>query len=1111
MQSGVETINISVLKQYKSEFTSEQSSFKHSSYATFTNGYINHCDDPYIKIMAQKLNTMYASIEKGYSNIKSWWDKYISTYENLNLKLSNDSSELLTPLTDSVDNKELIESLDGDIGGLDSLDTYSPKTSENESNSVKEVLGNFKKKFPSEKKIFNKNEGLFEHIVDKANNDLIDELYGGAVGTLNVFGSGVLRGLEKFTDAGIAIDSGLMYIGGKAVGIFDKEKGKEYTDYAKQYAADNISGMNDVVSGTEIVQNADQFRKESAETITGATNEKVGNFFDKYIYGTVEGVGESVPLLFAGGIAGKCLTGGASLLMKAGAFASLGFADGAGSSFKDNVIFNITDPQTGEIIRDENGEIIAIHALDNTLKSSMLGGLWGGISWGAGTFIGGANFFGNPLANSAARISIDTMFGAAETPVQSGIQTTYNGQSFKETFEANGGWSSVGSGAAMGAFMSACGEAKYLENASKYANLLESNPSEFARKLTEFGLSEVDAESAIKNMDPNKLIAEMLYMDEIKPAQKMDENGEKIPITDEKYKTELDKFARNINGENVPITVLDSAKSGVKQFINNLKIGAEYTKYFLFDSEVANAGFVNPKAIADAFKSIGDKITGKGKKEFNNIFSDIYDTDKSIIVEFYKNNGYDEKSIFNYINNTPKDEVIAHMESLSTHNQKILEDYYLKIEENDAKLDKYIENTLKEYGMYSVENALDFKNKLYSGEYGADYIYSEYRNDYINTMREIYDYNIKMNALYDVTTNGLGVKLQSSIGRDRLKNISNSFESLDCQGYTNIDGNYVEKNRYGVAQGAIKQEFVWDINGQKVATVDYMNLKNKIMNQYGFSKNEASMILSGLDNVGACSYAATVNEIFAHYFNDPNQFYKDFGYPMFKDINGVPTLNGSELLADLYIYSNMVENGGKLIYYNPGDNSYHLGGLAYDPINIDNFGRTILDASNQEYMMNFRDGKNKIIGSFLNSKNPNITFESRKLLDTYDTEHSIYDYTNQRYKNLQQKTVPIDVFYEGSDVMNSIYSVLAEGGTIELDFGSNDLTQDPIYMKCLSKGGVDVSTASWNEGGAHAVFVTGIVPNQGFIVSSWGKKYFMSFENLSKNGFYQIHGIKIGW
>ena len=748
MKSGVETINISVLKQYKSEFTSEQSSFKHSSYATFTNGYINHCDDPYIKIMAQKLNTMYASIEKGYSNIKSWWDKYISTYENLNLKLSNDSSELLTPLTDSVDNKELIESLDGDIGGLDSLDTYSPKTSENESNSVKEVLGNFKKKFPSEKKIFNKNEGLFEHIVDKANNDLIDELYGGAVGTLKVFGSGVLRGLEKFTDAGIAIDSGLMYIGGKAVGIFDKEKGKEYTDYAKQYAADNISGMNDVVSGTEIVQNADQFRKESAETITGATNEKVGNFFDKYIYGSVEGIGEALPLLLAGGVAGKCLTGGASLLMKAGAFASLGFADGAGSSFKDNVIFNITDPQTGEIIRDENGEIIAIHALDNTLKSSMLGGLWGGISWGAGTFIGGANFFGNPLANSAARISIDSLFGAAETPVQSGIQTTYNGQSFKETFEANGGWSSIGSGVAMGAFMSACGEAKYLENASKYANLLESNPSEFARKLTEFGLSEVDAESAIKNMDPNKLIAEMLYMDEIKPAQKMDENGEKIPITDEKYKTELDKFARNINGENVPITVLDSAKSGVKQFINSLKNGAEYTKYFLFDSEVANAGFANPKAIADAFKSIGDKITGKGKKDIARLLeselniSQIYDENPNLIAEIFREMGYSEEKIVDIFNNSSKETTVKRINQIiNLMNGKSTESR-LSFAEYNGDLKAFIRENMPS-GLSESEKAYYIYRKLNKElSYSTSFLNEDYR--YTSLKSDIYNKKINI-------------------------------------------------------------------------------------------------------------------------------------------------------------------------------------------------------------------------------------------------------------------------------------------------------------------------------------------------------------------------------
>ena len=80
--SNVDTINLTLIKQYKIDFESEKSNFQHSSFATFTNGYINHCDDPYIKIMAQKLNAKYTEIDNSYFKILEWWNNFVSTYEN---------------------------------------------------------------------------------------------------------------------------------------------------------------------------------------------------------------------------------------------------------------------------------------------------------------------------------------------------------------------------------------------------------------------------------------------------------------------------------------------------------------------------------------------------------------------------------------------------------------------------------------------------------------------------------------------------------------------------------------------------------------------------------------------------------------------------------------------------------------------------------------------------------------------------------------------------------------------------------------------------------------------------------------------------------------------
>ena len=55
------------------------------------------------------------------------------------------------------------------------------------------------------------------------------------------------------------------------------------------------------------------------------------------------------------------------------------------------------------------------------------------------------------------------------------------------------------------------------------------------------------------------------------------------------------------------------------------------------------------------------------------------------------------------------------------------------------------------------------------------------------------------------------------------------------------------------------------------------------------------------------------------------------------------------------------------------------------------------------------------------------------------------------------------------------------------------------------------STSNWNEGGGHAVFVTGI-NKKGFIVSSWGNKYLIKYDDLKVGNFNlvatEIGGIK---
>lgn len=83
-------INVSTVKDLKSNFDNELNHFKNTSFDTFNNSYFKMCTDPYILRMNIKLSLMYDKLKSGYRNIDKWWTDYISNVEELEKTLSND-------------------------------------------------------------------------------------------------------------------------------------------------------------------------------------------------------------------------------------------------------------------------------------------------------------------------------------------------------------------------------------------------------------------------------------------------------------------------------------------------------------------------------------------------------------------------------------------------------------------------------------------------------------------------------------------------------------------------------------------------------------------------------------------------------------------------------------------------------------------------------------------------------------------------------------------------------------------------------------------------------------------------------------------------------------
>lgn len=88
----VNNINLSVLKQYQSNFENEKNSFSNLSYRNFSNSYLNRCTDTYVSKMARKINKLYKEIEEAYEDINDWWKSYNKDAENLEKCIMGTSS-----------------------------------------------------------------------------------------------------------------------------------------------------------------------------------------------------------------------------------------------------------------------------------------------------------------------------------------------------------------------------------------------------------------------------------------------------------------------------------------------------------------------------------------------------------------------------------------------------------------------------------------------------------------------------------------------------------------------------------------------------------------------------------------------------------------------------------------------------------------------------------------------------------------------------------------------------------------------------------------------------------------------------------------------------------
>ncbi|MBP3907007.1 MAG: hypothetical protein J6D12_07840 [Peptostreptococcaceae bacterium] len=80
------------VSSYKTNFNTEKSDFSTDAYSTFKNSYFSTCSENLVTKMASILNDKYSTIEKGYTNISTFWDDYDNANDSLESSIESFSA-----------------------------------------------------------------------------------------------------------------------------------------------------------------------------------------------------------------------------------------------------------------------------------------------------------------------------------------------------------------------------------------------------------------------------------------------------------------------------------------------------------------------------------------------------------------------------------------------------------------------------------------------------------------------------------------------------------------------------------------------------------------------------------------------------------------------------------------------------------------------------------------------------------------------------------------------------------------------------------------------------------------------------------------------------------
>lgn len=724
----INVVNLKKIKEYKKIFEIEKKEFKNNSYNTFSNSYIKKSSDPYMQRMSSNLDKMYLNINSAYSTIINWWDKYIESLEGVERKIKNAS-----PLSKNIEKiKE---------------DFLKNAKGEAISRAFGEMKNELTKKFENFNKIAAENPELADAIntVMREHPEYDFESYCERCMNDPSFANNVMTAADNINKQKAAekyaeehpIKSSKAY---KSVGNFFNAVKEVYFDTGENLFGMGLKFFNNVDKGasgffnyafykTGLLDAKDYIElKEDKDKRESKINDFINNEtslndtkYSKAVTNILGGIGEqTLPILMSlvWGTGGAAIGGTINGIGK-GADDSLEHQKEAMDGIPIELSRDINNGtvtylyEGNKIVFDSTGNVVSSIKMveseynkilsefineEDISKGALLQGAWGGVSWGVGRYLAGAEIFAKPFLNSTIKIGIDASMGGAETPIQALIQSTYAqfyvdengnkvyydesdsfGDKFKHSFKENGGWKSVGEGAAMAAAMSTVGEAadltKKMKTQKEYRTMIDENPNAAAKKLTEFGFSEQEAVNALNKYSTKELAEKAAMLEEFSLS-----NNKKA------FDSEFNKMKESINDNNLDFFKADdlNVKSNkAKKTFENI---TENAKKILND----NSGMFNIDAFKKKFKGKSDKV---------NIDIDGIRKDYNIILN---KEAEIDINIRNSIDYTLRKNGI-------TPTKELIDKYYIEIQKGNYSVVTR-DGGWRQY----VEDAVNYKNSIQS-------------------------------------------------------------------------------------------------------------------------------------------------------------------------------------------------------------------------------------------------------------------------------------------------------------------------------------------------------------------------------------------------------------